>query len=129
MSVLCGGLLLLLPRSMKQDPQTGQQPPAPGASANAIAQYDGPMNLDDVRDGTSELRTRLGGLRESLSASSPKEWLGLEPALDSLRQRAEILCRDLNAAVEPCTDPVEAELENIRRRLDALQQHVGVRPE
>jgi hypothetical protein len=125
---LCGALLLLLPPSTRQDPQTPQQS-APAAVANAIAQYDGPTDFDDVRDGSSGLRTRLDGLRESLSASPPNEWLGLAPALDSVRQRAEILRRDLNPAAEPSTDPVETALENIRRRLEGLQQHVGHRPE
>ena len=52
-----------------------------------------------------------------------------ESALDKVRERAEMLRRNVNSTAEPSGDPVEMELENIRRRLERLQQHLGNRPE
>jgi serine/threonine-protein kinase len=125
MSALCGALLLHLLPSTEQDTAIPQQQEPPGA----LAKYDGPTSLDDLHEDSTGLRTRLDSFRESLSASSPNDPLGLEPALESVRQRAETLHRDLNTAAQPSFDPVEAELDNIRRRLEVLQQHVGRRPE
>jgi serine/threonine-protein kinase len=98
-------------------------------AAATMPQYDGPTNMDDLREGSSQLPAQLDTLRQSLSAASPGEWIGLESALGSVRQRAELLQRDLRAATEPSPDPVDLELASIRRRLDQLRQHVGNRPE
>jgi eukaryotic-like serine/threonine-protein kinase len=122
-SVLGGAVLLLLPQSGKHDPAF---PPGERA-VGALGNYDGPTDIDDVRDGSSRVRVRLDGLGQELSAASPNDGLSLEPAFDSLRQRAEMLHHNLNADAESSPDPVAAELENIRRRLDLLQQHVGHR--
>src|SRR5262249_35496670 len=117
-----GALLLVVLPLTKYDPANPQPP-------GAIAKYEGPTNFDDVRDSSSGLRARLDGLRESLSFASPNEWLGLDPALERWRQRAETLRRDLRTAAYPSPDLVQTELENIRRRLELLQQHVGYRSE
>ena len=108
-------MLFLLPRPEKQ------QPVAP--------QYDGPTDFEDLREKSSRLRARLDGLRQSLSTPSTSEEIDLEPAFDNVRQRAEMLRRQIRVAVEPSPDPVALELENLRRRLELLQQHVGNRPE
>jgi serine/threonine-protein kinase len=112
---LCGALEFLIPRTAQE------QPVAP--------QYNGPTNFDDVRERSGQLRARLDGLQQAVSAALPVDPSGLEPALDRVRQRAEMLHCDLQGAMEPGPDPVAAELENLRRRLEILRQRVGSRPE
>jgi serine/threonine protein kinase len=128
LSILCGAAFLLLPRSAMERPIV-QEKAATEPSARGLAKYDGPTDFDDFLESSGQLRARLDGLQQSLSAASSGEWIGLKPALDNVRQRAEALRRDLNTAADIGPDPVEKGLENIRRRLGLLQQDVGHRPE
>lgn len=127
-SVVCGVALLVLPRLIELLP-TAQEANTIESSAATVLHYDGPTNFDDLHAASDQLKTRLDGLRQSLSGPSPNASTGLEPALDHVRQRAALLGHTLSAAEETPSDPVEAGLQNIRRRLDALQHGVDHRPE
>jgi serine/threonine-protein kinase len=113
--VLCGALEFLLPRTAQEQP--------------VVPHYDGPMNFDDLREGSRQLRTRLESLQQAVAATLPSESAGLEPALDSLRQRTEMLGRNFRMLTELDTDPVKTEFQDIRRRLEVLQQALGQNPE
>ena len=83
---------------------------------------------EELSTGSGALRDRLDGLRRSFTAaSSPGS--DLDAALDSMHQRAEMLHRDLHSVTEQSFDPVQAELQSIRRRLEMLQQSVDHRPQ
>jgi serine/threonine protein kinase len=112
---LCGALVFLSPRTAQERP--------------AAPQYEGPTDLDDVREGSQQLRARLDRLQQAVSAASPSESVGLEPALDSLRRRTEMLGRNFSTATECDADPMKTELQDIRRRLERLQQGLSQSPE
>jgi serine/threonine protein kinase len=82
--------------------------------------------LDDVTidRNFSQVRNRVSELRQSLSTPALDEGT----PLDRVRNRAEVLQRDLHSASEPGADPVDVQLENIRRRLEQLKQDVGRSP-
>jgi serine/threonine-protein kinase len=113
LSLLGGTALVLLPRPEQQ------------AAAPA---YNGPSSKD-LQQESRWLQQRLAALQQSLDASSPNEWVGMEPVVDNLRQRAEALRRNLSAGTEVGSDPIEMEIASIRRRLELLQQSVRVRSE
>jgi hypothetical protein len=69
------------------------------------------------------LRGRLGELQQSLSAGVLDE--GNAGPLDQVRYRAEALQRDLRSSPTPNGDPVDARLENIRRRIEQLNQNLN----
>jgi serine/threonine-protein kinase len=121
--VLGGAALLLLPRAANHDDTTAE------SSSSAVAKYDGPMNLDDVREGSHQLRNRLDNLQRSLTAAAPSESISFEPALASLRQRTDQLRHDLSSVAESTPDPVATAMDNLRRRLESLRLRVGHDPE
>jgi serine/threonine-protein kinase len=113
--ILCGAALLFLSRPLANRQQAPAEYPSPEP-----VQFD-----EEFRDESGQLRARLDSLGLSLWAVPPGGGLGPEPTLDQVRQRAEMLERDFNAAAEPSADPVEAQLESIRRRLELMQQRAG----
>jgi serine/threonine-protein kinase len=113
-SLLGGTLLFFLPR-----PE--QRPDVPA--------YDGPTTLEDVDQKSRLLGEKLDRLQRSFDTATPSEGPGLELTLNSLRQRAESLQRDLQTGAGDSQDPVGVELENLRRRLGVLQQSAGIRTE
>jgi hypothetical protein len=114
---------LLLPRAANHDGTTAE------SSSSAVAKYDGPMNLDDVREGSQQLRNRLDNLQRSFTAAAPSESISFEPALASLRQRTDQLRHDLSSVAESTPDPVATAMDNLRRRLESLRLRVGHDPE
>jgi serine/threonine-protein kinase len=79
---------------------------------------------DDFRQGTNQLQSRPDELQQPIWVASPGKYGGLEPALSNMRQRTAKLRDDLDAS-EPTFDPVAAQLEAIRQRLNRLWQDLG----
>jgi hypothetical protein len=128
LTALCAAMLWLVPRLAERQPDVS----GPGATESAgdiRLPYDGPTDIDDFRAGSSRLRDQLDDLQRALWVPATAESQGLGPVLDNMRQRAALLESNFSAAVEPSSDPVDLELENVRRRLDQLQKRVGNHPE
>src|SRR5262249_2571654 len=93
-------------------------------AAGGQTDTDGPAPSDEeFQDGKSELHARLQSLARSLEVPTPGEGLGWEPAFEDVRQRAEYLRRQLGP-MAPAPDPVEGQLESIRRRLELLRKQI-----
>jgi serine/threonine protein kinase len=78
---------------------------------------------DRINQDLARMRGRLGQLQQSLSAGVLDE--GNAGPLDQVRYRAEALQRDLRSSPTPNGDPVDARLENIRRRIEQLNQNLN----
>jgi hypothetical protein len=128
LSALCAASLWFAPKLWeRQSDASGHG--AIESAADIVPPYDGPTNIDDLRASSSRLREQLDGFGRALWVPAPAESQGLEPVLDSMRQRAASLESNLSPVVEPSPDPVDLELESMRRRLDKLRQRVGNIPE
>jgi serine/threonine-protein kinase len=103
--------------------------PGPAPRQDLIPDQSWPANFDDdFYQHSNGLRSRLEGIRESF-AGAPDQGMGLDAALNDARQRAAAIGHDLSAVAEPGPDPVQAQLETIRRKLEELQQRIGRLPE
>ena len=90
-----------------------------GASLNPA------LNEDNITQGLGQVRDRLHDLEQSFSATDLAEFGS--PPLDRIRNQTGLLERDLYSTSPPSADPVDAQLENIRRRLEQLKQDIGRR--
>jgi hypothetical protein len=84
---------------------------------------DGSMSDDNL----GQLRERFGHFWQQLAAD-PDESLGSASYVEQIRQRAENLHRHLNESTESGIDPVDSQMEEIRQRLDRLQQGLKQSP-
>jgi eukaryotic-like serine/threonine-protein kinase len=98
--------------------------PGNGGSA-LIAALDPALVSGDegIDNNLEQMKSRLSEMEHSLSAASPNE--NPDIAVGALQYRAEWLRRDLQANMESTDDPVESQLESIRRRLEQLRQDNG----
>jgi serine/threonine-protein kinase len=113
-AVLGGILLNVLPRPTEAQPTT-ETTADTNRDASEATIFD-----DEFREAI-DLRSRLNGVQQSLSTASPGDRDGVESELSDVRRRTEMLRRGLGAA-EPVVDPVEAQLQAIRSRIDRLRQ-------
>ncbi|HLJ94078.1 MAG TPA: protein kinase [Gemmataceae bacterium] len=120
-SILGAVMLLLMPRPPSQTLDKSDRNTAQASADPAVAE-DGPINFDDWRPDTERLQGQLDSLRQSFWTDSSGEPAGAEPALGSVRQRAELLDRSVRAATELCPDPVDLGIEIIRRQLGQFRQ-------
>jgi serine/threonine-protein kinase len=128
--VLAAAAVLFWPGPAAKQPRVDPERSHTGSTAAIIPEEVGSARFDEeVRDRSRQVRARVDDLRQALSAPAPGERIGLEPALDRVRQGTEMLGRDVRAGAEASPDPVQAQLENIGRRLQLLQQRVGRGPE
>ena len=80
---------------------------------------------DKISQDLGQVRDRLHDLEQSFSATGLAEFGS--PPLDRIRNQTGLLERDLYSTSPPSADPVDAQLENIRRRLEQLKQDFGRR--
>ena len=66
----------------------------------------------------------LNQLQQAIAPDLPAEANSSEDALGSARRRAEMLEHNLSAPSEPGLDPVEAQMQSIHERLDALKKRM-----
>lgn len=81
------------------------------------------LNEDKINRELIEVRTRLMGIQQSLSTTGLGE-RGDEP-LNRARDQAEQLKRSLHSSSAPSADPIDAQLENVRQRLEQLKQDLS----
>jgi hypothetical protein len=62
-------------------------------------------------------------LQHSLSATAPSECP--DPPVNRIRDRAELLERSLYSASSSSADSVDAQLENIRQRLEQMKKNLS----
>jgi serine/threonine-protein kinase len=77
---------------------------------------------DKVDQDLNDVRGRLEELQQSISAGGLNE--GNIGPLDQVRYRTEALQRNLRSSAMPSGDPVDAQFENIRRRLEQLNRNL-----
>ena len=123
-ALTAGVIVYFLPRpGGSERPTNGSTSPGPEAAPSAdLAEL---ARLEDpVLAASAQLQTRVNALRESLQTAPPGAQ-GIEnAAIVRARQRADELFRHWNAAMEPDADPVDAELEAIRRRLEQVRRNL-----
>jgi serine/threonine-protein kinase len=96
-----------------------------GASSPGDAALSEIVEPEAIDKQISAAASRLDHVKQSFEPVPPTGMLGMEPPLAAVKQRADRLSRDLNADDHPCPDPIEIELDSIRRRLKQLRQGVG----
>ncbi|TMQ34877.1 MAG: serine/threonine protein kinase [Planctomycetota bacterium] len=83
------------------------------------------VRLDaELNDGWSQVEMHLNQLQQAIAPDLPAEANSSEDALGSARRRAEMLEHNLSAPSEPGLDPVEAQMQSIHERLDALKKRM-----
>jgi len=81
------------------------------------------LDEDRISQELRQMQSRLTMVQQSLSTTGLEE-CGDAP-LNQVRDRAELLERSMYSGSTPSADPVDAQLQNIRRRLGQLQQDFG----
>jgi len=69
------------------------------------------------------VRSRLAGIEQSMLNTALDECS--DPPLNDLRNRTELLERDLHSAWSPSADRVDVQLEDIRQRLERLKKNLS----
>jgi serine/threonine-protein kinase len=82
-------------------------------------------SVDEIHDQLNQMRGRLSGLQQSLSATSQDDEIGWDPNLGDVRLRATNLNRDFQPSEDSGVDTVNPELQSIRRRLELVKQNLG----
>ncbi len=119
-AVLAGGAIVLLPwgRVEQQSLNVG----APAAKNDLIT----PEGFDEAfRENSGQMQQKLAVLQSTLAGGTPNDWGDFEQDLANMNHWAEKLNRDLKTPAPTDADPVETELQSIRRRLDALRQRAN----
>jgi len=114
-------LLFLLVGQPQEQPTVNPGRTATEPPTAAVLDLDG----EDFRQGSTKLHAQLDAMQQSLSTAGPSEWADPELGVDQLNRRAEKLRRSLSAVPEPPADPVDAQLDSMRRKLEQLRQRVG----
>ena len=116
-SALC---VFVWPASMQHFADGDRGPTDPAAAQDQAVLANIPQV--DFQSEASQVRQGLERLQQSLSADGGTEGLGLEPALGQARLRAEILERGLTPQAPSGVDAIDAQLQSIKQRLDAMAQ-------
>jgi serine/threonine protein kinase len=124
--IACAPALLLLPH-----PTEDREPVRPDS---AVAEPDGSAHPDvesldnDFAEGSRRVQAHLHDVQQGFSAGEPGGKSGLEPEFRRLGARAETLRHGFHAMPDADSDPVDVQLENLRRRLERLRQRIGAEP-
>jgi hypothetical protein len=117
---------LFSPTWKKGDPDTNAESASiAGTNPTSTAPEFAADADDKISQDLGHVRDRLREFEQSLSAKDLDECPS--PPLDQIRNQAELFERDLYSTSPPSADPVDAQLENIRRRLEQLKQDIGRR--
>jgi serine/threonine protein kinase len=96
------------------------------SALTARTPLDPQLDEDRISQELLQMRSRLGELEQSLSATGLGECA--QSPLDQLRGRTKLLEQSLYTTPGASADPVDAQLENIRRRLEQMNQDFGPLP-
>jgi serine/threonine-protein kinase len=117
-----------LPRLFVQPPQALPGDAAVDLGPGELPAYMGHVfAADEFTNQLDQARRQIDLVKERLLAKGQGEWNG--PDIDSvlIRERARELARDLAPADKSVNDPVETQIDNIRRRLAEVRENLGRR--
>jgi serine/threonine-protein kinase len=126
---LVGIGLLFLPRPGPGPRGPGLEGPGNGPAQPPGPDARGPLPDRDLGWDPAELRKTMGEVRQALTPFPAVEVPRPDPVLQEAHRRAGQLQHELGTGAEPGPDPVDEQLQSIRRRLEQVRQRIDGQPE